>query len=229
MVEHVDIPDGERHEPKGISSAASGEVYVSLGTGSGRWQNLNASKVNISDGAGYYGSGTVEGALAELKTKEAGGWGLYKDDGAASPIVSSTASKLSINGLGTETEESKLPLSIRGSGTLWDAVAYKITPIVEGDVYTVRLKIPVTAETGSPTLLHVQLDVGETAAPTEVVDSFFLPILAVAPYTLATDITFPVTTDFITNGGQIFLSTDTGTLTVNAPSIFINRVSNGSN
>lgn len=37
MVEHVDIPDGEIHEPKGISTASNGSVYVADGAGSGSW------------------------------------------------------------------------------------------------------------------------------------------------------------------------------------------------
>lgn len=37
MVEHVDIPDGERHEPKGAGSASSNEVYFSDGANSGAW------------------------------------------------------------------------------------------------------------------------------------------------------------------------------------------------
>jgi len=37
MVEHVDIPDGEIHEPKGASTASSGEAYISDGAGSGSW------------------------------------------------------------------------------------------------------------------------------------------------------------------------------------------------
>jgi hypothetical protein len=38
-IEHSDIVDGERHEPKGISSATSGQVYVANGAGSGSWAN----------------------------------------------------------------------------------------------------------------------------------------------------------------------------------------------
>lgn len=37
--EHKDAPDGQRHEPKGISGAASGETYVANGAGSGAWTN----------------------------------------------------------------------------------------------------------------------------------------------------------------------------------------------
>ena len=37
-VEHVDIPDGERHEPKGASTATIDQVYASDGSGSGAWR-----------------------------------------------------------------------------------------------------------------------------------------------------------------------------------------------
>lgn len=40
MVEHVDIPDGERHEPKGAASATVGQVYASDGAASGSWTDL---------------------------------------------------------------------------------------------------------------------------------------------------------------------------------------------
>lgn len=37
-IEHKDIPDGFIHEPKGISGASSGQVYVSDGAASGNWE-----------------------------------------------------------------------------------------------------------------------------------------------------------------------------------------------
>ena len=37
-VQHRLIPDVERHEPKGISSATSGQVYVSTTPGTGSWK-----------------------------------------------------------------------------------------------------------------------------------------------------------------------------------------------
>lgn len=36
--EHVDIADGERHEPKGIASATIGEIYQADGSESGNWK-----------------------------------------------------------------------------------------------------------------------------------------------------------------------------------------------
>lgn len=46
MSEHKDLPDSERHEPKGISAAPANTVYVSAGTGTGTWQNLLATVYN---------------------------------------------------------------------------------------------------------------------------------------------------------------------------------------
>lgn len=40
MPEHVDIADGERHEPKGASTATVGQVYVSDGAASGSWEDF---------------------------------------------------------------------------------------------------------------------------------------------------------------------------------------------
>lgn len=52
MVEHVDIPDGERHEPKGAGSATVGQVYVSDGAASGSWEDfaydINAVIADVS-------------------------------------------------------------------------------------------------------------------------------------------------------------------------------------
>ena len=41
MPEHVDIADGERHEPKGASTATIGQVYVSDGAASGSWEDFS--------------------------------------------------------------------------------------------------------------------------------------------------------------------------------------------
>jgi hypothetical protein len=65
-VQHKDAPDGQRHEPKGISTAASGQIYVADGLGSGTWTNpitaiknknymtLNVSIPDISTAGSYY-------------------------------------------------------------------------------------------------------------------------------------------------------------------------------
>lgn len=59
-IEHKDIPDAGRHEPKGASTASAGQVYVSDGAGSGTWKSpqivgQEVSVVNsipVADGSG---------------------------------------------------------------------------------------------------------------------------------------------------------------------------------
>lgn len=48
MVEHVDIADGERHEPKGIAAAAANTVYRANGAGSGTWGLIPTASIDLT-------------------------------------------------------------------------------------------------------------------------------------------------------------------------------------
>lgn len=48
-IEHVNIADGERHEPKGASTATIDQVYVSDGAASGTWKELPYSDTIVMD------------------------------------------------------------------------------------------------------------------------------------------------------------------------------------
>lgn len=192
MVEHVNIPDGEIHEPKGISTAALGKVYVADGAGSGSWSYM-------PQGSGYY------------------------QDDSAGQVFNTTAAKLSINGLGPNTDESHLPRDIRGSGSLWNTTSDKITPIAVGDDYNLRLDLPVTTETGSPTELTIELDISGGASPSIVIVERFAGTGRTTPYTISVGFPIFVRSTFLANGGQIFLSTDSGSVTITDPAIHISR------
>lgn len=61
-IEHKDIPDANLHEPKGVSAATSGKVYVADGAGSGDWEFAKISgEEGASEGQLPYadGSGSV--------------------------------------------------------------------------------------------------------------------------------------------------------------------------
>lgn len=45
-IEHDSISDSELHEPRGVSSAGAGLVYVSDGVGSGSWQQISVSSIS---------------------------------------------------------------------------------------------------------------------------------------------------------------------------------------
>ena len=46
-VEHSQLPDELLHEPKGASTAAAGTVYVADGAGSGAFQKLPTTSIDI--------------------------------------------------------------------------------------------------------------------------------------------------------------------------------------
>lgn len=227
-VEHVDIADGERHEPKGASTATSGQVYVSDGAASGSWSKPAASNTTIVDAGGYMAASDVEAALQEIYAEMPGGWEYVVDNGAAGQVFSSTAAKLSINGSGTGTDSGHLPLAIRGSSNLWNTSTDKIVPISLDDVYQCRLVLPVSATATSPTELTLELDVSSGSTPTTVhLTIDHIDPSHTAPWDIVLDFSVHVNSDFNTNGGQFFLSTNTGTVTVTGPSILITRINNG--
>lgn len=48
VVEHSELPDNLLHEPKGASTAAAGTVYIADGAGSGSFQKLPTTSLNIT-------------------------------------------------------------------------------------------------------------------------------------------------------------------------------------
>lgn len=172
-------------------------------------------RVYISDGAG-------SGNWRHLPN----GWGYYKDSGTAQSITTA-ATKLTINASDASSTSTYLPLQIAGTDELWDTATNTIKPIKVGDVYQVRLDLPISATTGSPTLLTVQVDVGGGATPTDVVVAKEIPATGAATYDMSVEMSLAVLSDFNTNGGQIFLSTDAGTVSVDDPAILITKISDG--
>ena len=175
-----------------------------------------------TEGQVYIADGAGSGTWTDWPT----GWAYYKDD-AAAQTFNTTEAKLSIDGAGATTETSYLPREIRSTGDLWDVTNDIITPIAIGDAYDVRLDLPITATSGSPTLVDLLLDIGGGSSSSSVIVEKNIPLNKTAPYTIS--IGFPIftLTSFKTNGGQIFLKTDTGSIDITAPSILIKRDHSG--
>lgn len=223
-IEHKDIPEAELHQPKGASTALSNQVLTSDGAGNTLWteQQVGITATGASADSFFVADGLGSGVWQYVPQ----GWGRYSDLSGVT-AYGTTPALLTIDKLGGQTNETYLPPEIRGTGTLWDAAANNITPMYVGDTYMLRIDLPVTAKSGAPNYLKVQLDIGGLAAPSIVVEEVDLAILSTPPYQLT--VVFPVfcLATFVANGGQIFLSTDTGTATVTAPAIFISRESGG--
>lgn len=197
MPEHSSITDPHIHEPKGISSANEGMVYVANGDGSGTWR--------------YWPLGKA----------------YYQHSFSTAQVINTTPSLLQVNGSGNLTQTSRLPREISG-GALWDTATYKLLPVRLNDVYTLRVDLPVTAESGSPTELTVQFDIGGLTTPTNVIMSKFYKTGRTVPYTISFDTTLDVlTSTTLTNGVKIFLRTDVGSITLGNPGILVAKVIDG--
>lgn len=158
------------------------------------------------------------------------GWGFYVD-AETTPVtqtVGNTFTKLQIDGGAAETNEDYLPKSIRGSGSLWDTTNDKITPISIGDAYDVRVAFGISSESGNPTEIEMQVDIGGGASPTMVIAANYIKTGRSVPYFVS--IALPIFTldTFLANGAQIFLKTDTGSVEIAQRQILITRVYCGS-
>ena len=193
-----------------------------LGSAAKRWKDLNA--VSLSDN----GSTVLVADLANaIAAGSFAGWGFYTDDEVATQTITTTASKLIINGLGTSTNTDYLPAEILGVGELWDTVNNKITPIGLGDGYTLRIDIEITAEGANPSEMVAQFDIGGGATPTTVIVERLITTGKNLPYTISMGFPYFTLATFIANGAQIFLNTDTGTVTLGKKQISIHRISKG--
>lgn len=170
----------------------------------------------------YLANGSGGGSWIHWPT----GWGFY-GDAASAQTFNTTAARLSIDGAAPSTIETYLPPAIRGSASLWDTTNDKITPISLGDSYSLRLDLPITGKTGTPTFLTLQGDISGAGTPTTVITTNRISVSGTPPYNVSIALPVFVGSTFITNGMQFFLSTDTGTIDVTAPGITIVRKSAG--
>ena len=170
------------------------------------------------DGKFYVADGLGSGTWTYSPT----GWGYYKDD-ASAQVVSTSAVKLSIDGAGGTSESSYLPKDIRGTSELWDTTTDDITPVAVGDAYDIRLDLPVTAKSGAPALVTLQLDIGATEAASTVIVERDITTSKTPPYVISVGFPIFCGSTFLANGGQFFLHTDTGTVDITKPAIAIVR------
>lgn len=181
--------------------------------------NLHEPKGASTASAGqiYVANGSGSGVW----TTNPSGWGFYQDD-TSEQTFNTTAAKLTINGLGSATNTSYLPLAIRGINQLWDTTNNEIVPVALGDSYSVRVDLPVTARS-SANYATLSLDVGGGVSPSNIIVNKKFVVDHTAPFSLALDMSFHVLSTMVANGGQLFLTVDTGSIGVTAPSINIVR------
>lgn len=73
-IQHSVLTDPQLHEPKGVSTAASGKVYVANGSGSGAWQYIAGHSYGDLYITGSSVSQTLSAASALAKLNPTGAW-----------------------------------------------------------------------------------------------------------------------------------------------------------
>lgn len=223
-----------------LSIASNGGNIVSNGEGS-----IRANKIdNSGGGTAITGYSSLEPEWAVILNTtniipsdriEPNGWGFYVDDATVTQNFDDTPTQLTINGLGSSTNETKLPLSIRGIDNLWNTTDDCIKPITEGDSYDLRVILQVTGSNGNPTRFRVALDIGATPDGTGTGGSIVIAednlTLRSGQFPQSYTITFPIFTlgTFIANGGTLWVSADSGDIDVEERQILIVRTSSGAN
>lgn len=164
----------------------------------------------------------TKGVKVDGRDIDVNGWGFYVDDGSVDQEVTSTESKLLINGLGSTSNESFLP---SGNTSMWSVDDDKITPFIIGATYSIRIQLDVMGLTGNPTQMHFVLDIGGGATPTIPIFEQTITLKNNVPQSIVVSSPVFCLSTFVTNGGQIFFSTNTGSLTIDTRSILLVRTS----
>ena len=175
------------------------------------------------------GTNLVDNAEFLKEQSEVLGFGFYVDGETTPPTqtITTSDSKLSIDGSASNSTSDYLPKQIRGVSELWDITNDKINSINVGDGYTVRIDFEIESKTGSPTGIDITLDIGGGASPTIAIVERIITVVKQAPYKISIAFPFFTLATFKENGGQIFLKTDAGTVTIAKRQISIHRISSG--
>lgn len=171
-----------------------------------------------STGQVYRANGSGSGSWRYLPQ----GWGLYKDNSGAL-TVGTGETLLTIDGLAGATNESYLPRDIRGTDSLWDTTNNYVKPITLGDLYQVRLDIPVSAVTTASELI-IRGDIGGGATSTDVIVTHRIE-LGTAPFARTLSFPFFANSNAIANGLQFFGFTDAGSVDITGLAVLVSRIS----
>lgn len=163
-------------------------------------------------------------AKSKIPQEDVVGWAYYADSLATPTItIGTTYTQITINGLGTATNENFLPKEIRGISSLFSA--NKITPISVGDDFDGRFDCTITAKTGTPTLIEFIIDISGATAGTNKAFTGYIQTGGTIPYDQSLPIDFFALSTFLANGGRLYAKVDTGSITIGRRNIKISRKS----
>jgi hypothetical protein len=150
------------------------------------------------------------------------GWAIYDDlASATTPIViNNTKYQITIDGSGPTNNVTYLPVGVL---LLWDTTLNKIIPAKLGDAYDIRVDFKIEP-TNINDYANFILDIGTDLSPNPIINrSLTFLKTGVSSFSIG----FPVAaiSDFIANGGRMFIDTSGSTSTINLSDVdlFIKR------
>lgn len=192
-IQHNALPNSELHEPKHIltsTTADAGKVITPSSITNGTSQLRSLTLDDLSD------SGVTSWT----------GWAQYSDTAYTSAVPLAVAAgvrtKVTINGLGTQTNTSGLPA---GVSDFWNTSTNKITPAGVNDAYGVRFSFKQKLQsTSASRYTDIELDIG---SPTGVVYSN-TELFIKDTSEMSVTVSFPIHADstFVTNGGEFYIT-----------------------
>jgi len=202
-IQHKDIPDAERHEPKGISAASANTVYMANGSATGSWTPVNRLP------------GT--------------GWGRYSNTtytGTNGLPISTTNVLLPFT---DAADESQLPISLSGTTTsLMDLSTEALKFVAAGDLHTITLTYKVYSVSGSPASMDLII-FGSSDGVTYATQlgNKTISLIKGAGQVVTETAMFPVSSDMVSYGAKIYLVTNTGTANIIDIGLITARVHKG--
>ena len=150
-LQHKDLPESQLHEPKGASTASSGEIYVANGSGSGVWTSPPIPAGVVSQGVYDYN---------DLAT-------------ASTPIaltVAGTQYEMTNDGAGPFTN---LGYVLTGLPNIWDVATNRFdfnagSVLKLGDTVDIRFDFEVTTSTAN-TAVNFDIELGIGGSPYQLV------------------------------------------------------------
>lgn len=187
-VQHSSLTDPNLHEPKGISTAAASQLYLSNGSGSGTWTNANR----------FPGTG----------------WGKYTNTtyvGTTALAVSTTPVLLPFT---TNDNVSQLPISLTGTtSSLMNLSTETLQFVAAGDLHSITLTMQVYSTSGTPVTLDVSLfGSSDGSSYATLLGETTVSLAKGADQVITESSLFPVTSDMVSHGARIYVTTNTGTV-----------------
>jgi hypothetical protein len=189
-VQHSTLTDPNLHEPKGASSASANQLYLSDGSGSGTWTNATR----------FPGTG----------------WGKYSN----TTYVSTTALAISTTSVllpfTTDDVVSNLPISLTGTTTaLMNLSTEALLFVSNADLHSITVTFEIYSVSGSPAHMDIKLfgsSDGSTYA-TKLYENT-VSLIKGAGQVITESFLVNVTSDMVSHGAKIYLTTNSGTANI---------------